>query len=141
MPDKTAQAGQSAEDTRPEQGGFPGGGASLLTQGSALTITDSDGASLYTGDAAYNASFVFFSSAELSDGESCTLSSDETQTESTVQTGTVSTGMGSMGGPGGQKPNGTPPSGGSGVQKPDGTPPQGKPEEENSQNNSSDAAA
>ena len=33
-----------------------------------------------------------------------TLSSGETQTESAAQTGTVSTGMGNMGGPGGQKP-------------------------------------
>ena len=34
-----------------------------------------------------------------------TLSSGETQTESSAQTGTVSTGMGNMGGPGGQKPD------------------------------------
>ena len=34
-----------------------------------------------------------------------TLSSGETQTESAAQTGTVSTGMGNMGGPGGQKPD------------------------------------
>ena len=41
-----------------------------------------------------------------------TLSSGETQTESVAQTGTVSTGMGNMGGSGGQKPDGAPPSGG-----------------------------
>lgn len=35
-----------------------------------------------------------------------TLSSGETQTESAAQTGTVSTGMGNMGGPGGQKLDG-----------------------------------
>lgn len=34
-----------------------------------------------------------------------TLSSGETQMESSAQTGTVSTGMGNMGGPGGQKPD------------------------------------
>ena len=39
-----------------------------------------------------------------------TLSSGEIQTESAAQTGTVSTGMGNMGGPGGQKPDGAPPS-------------------------------
>ena len=38
-----------------------------------------------------------------------TLSSDETQTESAAQTGTVSTGMGNMGGPGGQRPEGDTP--------------------------------
>ena len=96
---------------------------------------------LYTGEAAYNASFVFFSSADLSDGESYTLTSGETQTESTAQTGTVSIGMGTMSGPGGQRPDGTPPSGGFGGQKPDGSTPPEKPEGENAQNNGSDAKA
>ena len=41
-----------------------------------------------------------------------TLSSGEIQTESAAQTGTVSTGMGNMGGPGGQKPDGALPFGG-----------------------------
>ena len=87
---------------------------------------------LYTGEAAYNASFVFFSSADLSDGESYTLTSGETQTESIAQTGTVSIGMGTMSGPGGQKPDGTPPSGGMGGQKPEG---------ENTLHNGSDVKA
>ena len=117
-------------EDRVAQGGF--GGASLLTRGGSFTIANSDGAVLYTGEAAYNASFVFFSSADLSDGESYTLISGETQTESTAQIGTVSTGMGTMSGPGGQKPDGTPPSGGMGGQKPEG---------ENAQNNGSDAKA
>ena len=126
-------------EDRPAQGGF--GGASLLTQGGSFTIANSDGAALYTGEAAYNASFVFFSSADLSDGESYMLTSGETQTESAAQVGTVSIGMGSMGGPGGQKPDGTPPSGGFGGQKPDGSTPPEKPEGEDSQNNGSDAKA
>ena len=87
---------------------------------------------LYTGEVVYNASFVFFSSADLSDGESYTLTSGETQTESTAQIGTVSIGMGSMGGPGGQRPDGTPPSGGMGGQKPEG---------ENTLHNGSDVKA
>ena len=66
---------------QPAQGGFPGG-ASVLTQGSTLTVADSNGTALYTGEAVYNASFVFFSSGDLSEGESYTLSSGETQTES-----------------------------------------------------------
>lgn len=96
MPDKNMQNGQpgtggqpngkeppSGEERpdgeeRPAQGGF--GGASLLTQNNSFTIANSDGAALYTGEAAYNASFVFFSSADLSDGESYTLTSGETRT-------------------------------------------------------------
>ena len=126
-------------EDRPAQGGF--GGASLLTQGGSFTIANSDGAVLSTGEAAYNASFVFFSSADLSDGESYTLTSGETQTESAAQTGTVSIGKGAMGGPGGQKPDGTPPSDGFGGQKPDGSTPLERQEGEDSQNNGSDAKA
>ena len=130
---------RSDGEERPAQSDF--GGASLLTQDNSFTIANSDGAVLYTGEAAYNASFVFFSSADLSEGESYTLTSGETQTDSTVQTGTVSIGMGSMGGPGGQRPDGTPPSGGMGGQKPEGSTPPEKPEGENTPNNGSDAKA
>lgn len=126
-------------EDRPAQGSFAG--ASLLTQDNSFTIADSNGTVLYTGEAAYNASFVFFSSPDLSEGESYTLTSGETQTESAAQTGTVSIGMGSMGGPGGQRPDGTPPSGGGGGQKPDGSTPPEKPEGENTPNNDSDAKA
>ena len=135
----TSSEERSDGEERPAQGGF--GGASLLTQGGSFTIANSDGAVLYTGEAAYNASFVFFSSADLSDGESYTLTSGETQTDSAAQTGTVSIGMGTMSGPGGQKPDGTPPSGGMGGQKPEGSTPPEKPEGENTQNNGSDAKA
>ena len=130
---------RSDGEERPSQSDF--GGASLLTQDSGFTIANSDGAVLSTGEAAYNASFVLFSSADLSDGESYTLTSGEMQTESAAQTGTVSIGMGSMGGPGGQRPDGTPPSGGFGGQKPDGSTPPERQEGEDSQNNGSDAKA
>ncbi len=148
MPDKNMQNGQPGTGGQPNgkeppsseersdgegrvvQGSF--GGASLLTQGGSFTIANSDGAVLSTGEVVYNASFVFFSSANLSDGESYTLTSGETQTESAAQTGTVSIGMGAMSGPGGQKPDGTPPSGGFGGQKPDG---------ENTLHNGSDVKA
>ena len=127
QPDGTQQPNG---ETQPVRGGFDG--ASLLTQGSAFTVADSNGTALYTGEAVYNASFVFFSSGDLSEGGSYTLSSGETQTESAAQIGTVSTGMGTMSGPGGQKPDGTPPSGGFGGQKPDG---------ENTLHNGSDVKA
>ena len=128
---------RSDGEERPAQGSI-GGGASLLTQDSSFTVANGDGAVLYTGEAAYNASFVFFSSPDLSDGESYTLTSGETQTDSAAQTGTVSIGMS---GPGGQKPDGTPPSGGFGDQKPEGSTPPEKPEGENTLHNGSDAKA
>lgn len=127
-------------ETWPARGGFPGG-VSLLAQGSAFTVADSNGTALYTGEAGCDASFVFFSSCDLSEGGSYTLSSGETQTESAAQTGTVSAGMGNMGGPGGQKPDGAPPSGGFNGPKPEGSTPRAKPEGENIPNNSSDAKA
>ena len=126
-------------EEQPAQDGFVG--ASLLTRGGSFTVANRDGVVLYTGEAAYNASFVFFSSPDLSDGESYMLTSGETQTDSAAQTGTVSIGMGSMGGPGGQKPDGTPPSGGMGGQKPEGSTPPEKPEGENTPYNGGDAKA
>lgn len=125
---------------QPAQGGFPGG-TSVLTQGSTLTVADSNGTAMYTGEAVYNAFFVLFSSGDLSEGESYTLSSGETQTESAAQTGTVSTGMGNMGGPGGQKPDGAPPSGGGVGPKPDGDIPRSKPTGEMPQKDSGNAKA
>ena len=41
------------------------GGASLLTQGAAFTVASADGIVLYSGEAVYNASFLFFSSGDL----------------------------------------------------------------------------
>ena len=112
------------------------GGTSLLMQGTAFTVASADGTVLYSGEAVYNASFLFFSSGDLSDGESYTLSAGEAQTVSAAQTGTVRTGMGSrgdgniggMGGMGGQRPDGaTPPTVGFNGQKPDGTAPPERP--------------
>ncbi len=90
------------------RGGFSGSQGALLTEGSAFTLT-AGSAVLCAADAKYNASFLLFSCAELSDSEECVLSSGESQTTGTVQTGDVSTGMGGMGGrgfPGGQRPGG-----------------------------------
>ena len=70
---------------------------------------------------------------------SYTLSSGEIQTESAAQTGTVSTGMGNMGGPGGQKPDGALPSGGG--PKPDDDTPRSKPTGEMPQKDSGNAKA
>lgn len=113
-PGNDRQFGQSQQpsgDRHPGQGGLPSGQNILLTVGSAFTIANSDGSVLYTADAACNASFLLFSSADLSEDESLTLSSEDNQLEGNAQTGTITFGMVGMGGPGGQRPGGEHPSG------------------------------
>ena len=84
-----------------------GGGASLVTNGSGFTVSNSG--TLYSGSALCGASFLLFSSPELADGDSCTLTCGSSETTGQVQSGTVSTGRGSMGG---GKFGGNPPEGG-----------------------------
>ena len=84
-------------------GGF-GGAASLMAENTAFSILDAQGNTLYSGTARCGTSFLLFSSSELSEGDSCTLSADGTDTTADVQTGTVSSGMGGgMGFPGGSR--------------------------------------
>lgn len=119
-------SGMPGQNGQPTRGGFSGSQGSLLTEGNAFTLT-AGSTVLCTADAKYNASFLFFSSSELSGSEDCVLSAGDSQTTGTVQTGDVSTGMGGMGGrggmgfPGGQRPDGERPDG----QRPNGTPPSG----------------
>lgn len=105
-------------------GGF-GSAASLMAENTAFSILDAQGNTLYSGTARCGASFLLFSSSELSEGDSCTLSVDGTDTTADVQTGTISSGMGGgMGFHGGSRPdngnfgNGNFP-GGMGGQRPD----------------------
>ena len=60
-------------------GGFRGfgvsGSNSTVKSGAEIVITDADGNEIYSGGALTNASWFFFSSPELSDGESYTLTS------------------------------------------------------------------
>lgn len=86
-------------------GGF-GGAASLMAENTAFSILAAQGNTLYSGTARCGTSFLLFSSSELSEGDSCTLSADGTDTTADVQTGTVSSGMGGgMGFPGGSRPD------------------------------------
>ena len=86
-------------------GGF-GSTASLMAENTAFSILDAQGNTLYSGTARCGSSFLLFSSSELSEGDSCTLSADGTDTTADVQTGTVSSGMGGgMGFPGGSRPD------------------------------------
>ena len=64
-----------------------GQGSSLVTADSAFAITDASGSTLYEGTAKCNASYLFFSSDRLTEGESCTLASGDSQTGAEVQTG------------------------------------------------------
>ena len=105
-------------------GGF-GSAASLMAENTAFSILDAQGNTLYSGTARCGASFLLFSSPELSEGDSCTLSVDGTDTTADVQTGTISSGVGGgMSFPGGSRPgngnfgNGNFP-GGMGGQRPD----------------------
>ena len=95
-----------------------GGGAGLVAKGDSFTVSDSD--TLYSGTGLCGASYLLFSSPELTDGDSCTLSSGGSDTTAQAQSGTVSAGRGSMGG---GKPDGNRPEGGRPGQSTDGTQP------------------
>ena len=110
--------GKPAEDTQKPQGqkvprggggAFFMGGASgsLLTSGSSFSILDSDGNTLCSGTADSDVSYIFFSSPDLTDAETCALSSADSQTTAQVQSGTIRSGMGGRPGGGsfGQRPN------------------------------------
>ena len=97
------------------QGGFKGGQGQSLTADQAMipmdgefSITDSSGNELYSGKALCNAGYVFFSSADLKDGESYNLVTDtRTVASGTAQSGTSNSGRGgAMGGMNGVRPEG-----------------------------------
>ena len=97
-------------------------GASLISAGSIMTILDPSGSTVYSGEAACRAAFVFFSSADLNTDKTYTLSADSiSAATATAQAGTSTAqnggqpgqmpGSGSQPGqPGeGQQPGGDPP--------------------------------
>ena len=94
-------------------GGTPGSAqsGSLIASGADFTIEDSRGSTVYSGTARCNASFVLFSSADVTADGTYTLKAGDSSAEGIAQSGTVSTGMGMGGGfpGGGQKPDGEPP--------------------------------
>lgn len=99
QPGQDAQQGTSgAPDGQGGQGGMaqPGGVSSLgIQSGSAVTVQDADGNTLFDGEAPCAVSTVFFSSPDLTDGETATLTSDgesvATATASTDGSGTSQT--------------------------------------------------
>ena len=50
-----------------------------ISQGSTFTVQSSDGTAVYTGEAVYDARFVFFSSAAMTSGETYALTSGGTE--------------------------------------------------------------
>ena len=97
------QGGQQPASEQPQAMGGPGGRATLLTKGSTFSIVDAQGNTLYTGTAPCDISYLVFSASGLTDGSAATLSSGDTETTATVQSGTLSTGRGGMGAPGGSR--------------------------------------
>ena len=88
QPGQDAQQGTSGAPDG--QGGTaqPGGVSSLgIQSGSAVTVQDADGNTLFDGEAPCAVSTVFFSSPDLTDGETATLTSDG----ESVATATAST--------------------------------------------------
>lgn len=86
--------GQTAPDgsSGSQPGGqFPGqtdGQSVSISQGSPFTIQSSDGTAVYTGEAVYDARFVFFSSAAMTSGETYTLTSGGTELATATAGGT-----------------------------------------------------
>ena len=97
-PEPPTGGGQPGQDAQGGQGGMaqPGGVSSLgIQSGSAVTVQDADGNTLFDGEAPCAVSTVFFSSPDLTDGETATLTSDgesvATATASTDSSGTSQT--------------------------------------------------
>lgn len=121
-----------------EGGGFRQ--TALLTNGSSFSILSDDQTTLYSAEAICSASYIIFSSPDLTESASCTLSSEDTETTSSAQSGSISTGMRRRGGskgledfkkidgqrPEGKRSEGNPPSGERNGQQPGGNPPSGE---------------
>ena len=110
----TPPSGGFYGDTNDTKGGFTGGnpyggfsgnaGSSVsISSGSTITLKDSSGNTVYSGEALCSASVLIFSSSALENGETYTLYVNNTETG----TATASAyGSGSTGGNGGNQPSG-----------------------------------
>lgn len=81
---------QGSSDGQPDSQ-MPGqmdGQSVSISQGSTFTIQSSDGTAVYTGEAVYDARFVFFSSAAMTSGETYTLTSGGTELATATAGGT-----------------------------------------------------
>lgn len=82
------------QDSRQPGGQMPGqmdgqsGSSISISKGSTFTVQSSDGTAVYTGEAVYDARFVFFSSAAMTSGETYTLTSGGTELAAATAGGT-----------------------------------------------------
>ena len=82
------------QDSSQPSGQMPGqmddqsGSSISISKGSTFTIQSSDGTAVYTGEAVYDARFVFFSSAAMTSGETYTLTSGGTELATATAGGT-----------------------------------------------------
>ena len=83
-----------SQDSSQPGGQIPGqmdgqsGSSISISKGSTFTIRSSDGTAVYTGEAVYDARFVFFSSAAMTSGETYTLTSGGTELAAATAGGT-----------------------------------------------------
>lgn len=83
-----------SQDSRQPGGQMPGqmdgqsGSSISISKGSTFTIRSSDGTAVYTGEAVYDARFVFFSSAAMTSGETYALTSGGTELATAAAGGT-----------------------------------------------------
>ena len=82
--------------------GGMGGANTLVSKGDVISVKDASGNTLYSGAASFDAGYVFFSSADLSDGGSYSLYAGS----ESAATGTAQTGSSSAGNAGGMQPGG-----------------------------------
>lgn len=84
-----------SQDSRQPGSQFPGqtdgqsSSSISISKGSTFTIRSSDGTAVYTGEAVYDARFVFFSSAAMTSGETYALTSGGTELATATAGGTV----------------------------------------------------
>ena len=108
---------------------FSGNNSSLVSEGSTISVKDSSGKELYSGKAAKGASYVIFSSPDLTSGSEYTLYNGNSSVS--TSTATVS-GSGNMPGgniPGGNMPGGNRPDG----NRPGDNQPNGQPDTQENQ--------
>ena len=83
-----------SQDSSQPGGQMPGqvdgqsGSSISISKGSTFTIRSSDGTAVYTGEAVYDARFVFFSSAAMTSGETYALTSGGTELATATAGGT-----------------------------------------------------
>ena len=94
MDEKQPPEMSGGNDAQTPQGNPGGMQNAMLSEGSSFTIADSDGNVLYEGNAVCNASYVFFSSSDITSDTTYTLTNGDTTMDSEGQSGTIASGMG-----------------------------------------------